>query len=223
MAEDILQIDYSQIDLIAAHFNTQAETVDQLLANLNQQVSSVRDGGWLGEAAEAFFSEYQDLVEPGIVRLSEALSEGNRITLQMSALLQNAEEEAAAQIAFEGSSGIGDTFNQAQLVLANGYETAMEMVEEFGQNRVVDAFRAGYSHQIPRDMVDHYAYGNGAPLHFNEDQMAQLAVDADISQSDEFQKVINEIAAKGGGTQKIGLTVLSEADTDGTLGNFHID
>ena len=55
MVEDILQIDYDQMELIAEQFQTQSDVVEQMLQSLNQPFYELQNGGWIGEGADAFF------------------------------------------------------------------------------------------------------------------------------------------------------------------------
>lgn len=135
-------------------------------------------------------------------------------------------EEGFDRIVEEGRDfvdDIEDGLSQAKDTLVDGFNSVVDKAEELGRDAVVEAFKAGYGHDLPREMIDHYANGNGAPLNLNETDAAQLGVDANIRQSPEFEALYNELVANGGGTMSIDINSASVASTHGTLGRFNID
>ena len=95
MSKDIIQIDYEEIERVAASFGEQAETVIDMRSVLYRCFQDLQNGGWAGTAADAFFSEMDHLVLPIIDKLSEALEEGKQTTLQISEIMSQAEEAPA--------------------------------------------------------------------------------------------------------------------------------
>ena len=95
MGNDIIQARYDQLEAIARRFGQQARvqvTVDQ---SVQRGVQALQDGGWEGRGATAFFQEMNAQVLPAMKRLTTALQEGNRVTLQIANVMKEAEEEAA--------------------------------------------------------------------------------------------------------------------------------
>jgi WXG100 family type VII secretion target len=100
---DLIQAQYEQLDAIAARFGQQAAVAEQISAQVRQAMSSLQQGGWIGQGAAAFFAEMEGLVFPGMGRLSAAMTEGQAATLKIKQIVQEAEEEASSP--FRGSNG----------------------------------------------------------------------------------------------------------------------
>lgn len=94
MAE-IIQVDYEQLRAIAAHFQAQAQATGELRGRMENALSPLRDGGWIGLGADAFFAEMDGKVMPGVQRLQEALEEAAAVTRQIVEVFNGADEEAA--------------------------------------------------------------------------------------------------------------------------------
>ncbi len=107
MSEDILQIDYDQMEAIAKQFQGQAEAVGQMARLLNNHYSDLKNDGWVGVGADAFFSEFETELEPALARLALALEDGRDLSNQIAQVLRNAEEQAAAQVSFEADGAVG--------------------------------------------------------------------------------------------------------------------
>ena len=73
MSEDVLQIDYDRMEQIADQFQVQSESVEQMARLLNTNYGELKNEGWVGQAADAFFSEYETELEPALRRLFLAL------------------------------------------------------------------------------------------------------------------------------------------------------
>ena len=107
MANDIIQIDYESMEVISDRFLDQADLIEQMVQMLRTPYAELHDGGWAGQAADAFFNEYESELMPVIERLSQALSDGSEVTRQIIELLRDAEEEAANQLSFLADGGFG--------------------------------------------------------------------------------------------------------------------
>lgn len=95
MNAEIIQADYDILEGIAGRFSQQSEVSQTMHDGLSRSVQALRDGGWEGEGASVFFAEMDGDVFPTVTRLTEALAEAQRVTLQVKDILQTAEEEAA--------------------------------------------------------------------------------------------------------------------------------
>lgn len=104
MRSDITQANYEQLDEIAQRFTTQSQHIVQMQALLRQRLAALQQGGWEGRGADAFFSEMEGELLPATTRLQDALQEASAVTRQISAILRQAEEEAAALFASDGAS-----------------------------------------------------------------------------------------------------------------------
>lgn len=96
MAAPIVQADYPALEEIAARFRRRAEAAQALRDALRLASDPLRQGSWQGAAAAAFFAEFEGEVLPAAERLIEALAETGAATVRVGAIMQAAEEEAAA-------------------------------------------------------------------------------------------------------------------------------
>ena len=103
---DTIQVDYEQLEEIAKRFSMEAERINDLIRVILLPYQQLQDGGWEGKAATAFFQEMEGEILPILYRLLEAFESGETTVAQIAQRFQTAEEEAAAQIDFDGS-GIG--------------------------------------------------------------------------------------------------------------------
>ena len=94
MADEI-RADYRQLQQVASQFSRQASAVNQMRQQVKRNMNSLQNN-WIGHGSEAFFSEMNDKVLPGTDRLYKALQEASKITKQISQLMQQAEQDAAA-------------------------------------------------------------------------------------------------------------------------------
>lgn len=92
---DQIQADYDQLEQVATKFAQQAQAIAQMNQSVKACVSKLRSG-WIGQGADAFFSEMNSSVLPATQRLENALSEANRATKEISQTVQQADEDAAS-------------------------------------------------------------------------------------------------------------------------------
>lgn len=108
---DIIQVDYEQLETITQRFNTLSEDIQTVQRTIQQRVDALIHGGWVGRGSTAFYNEMSDDVLPALARLDAALAESSAITRQIAVLFNAAEEEAAAQFQVLASGfGIIDGF-----------------------------------------------------------------------------------------------------------------
>ena len=91
-----VKADYHLLDLIAAQFSREAELAQQMFDLLSKQMSSLESGDWVGQGANAFYSEMHNQVLPALVRLRDAMRHSAGVTRQIRQIMQAAEIEAAA-------------------------------------------------------------------------------------------------------------------------------
>ena len=94
MADEI-RADYRQLAQVATQFSRQASAINQMRQQVKRSMNGLQ-GNWIGHGSEAFFSEMSDKVLPGTNRLYKALQDASKITKQISQLVQQAEQDAAA-------------------------------------------------------------------------------------------------------------------------------
>lgn len=109
MSGRIIQCDYDDMASIMQNFSQQADQTRQLMDVMRRLVGELQSGGWIGNGAQAFFSEMEDLVFPGVNRMAEALTDAGSATQRISELLRSAEEEAARLFQGDGAGADGGT------------------------------------------------------------------------------------------------------------------
>lgn len=95
MSDAVLQAQYEALAQIAKRFAQQRTAVSGVQQQVRRRMD-VLSHSWQGKGADAFQREMQGEVLPALHRLSEALGHASKSTQEISALLQQAEEEAAA-------------------------------------------------------------------------------------------------------------------------------
>jgi WXG100 family type VII secretion target len=104
MNADIIQADYEALETIANRFQQGGEHISQMQQSLLRAVDQLRDGGWIGEGADSFFTEMDDAVVPAVQRLIQALEQAGQTTQQICQQMENAEDEASASFKNETES-----------------------------------------------------------------------------------------------------------------------
>jgi WXG100 family type VII secretion target len=87
--------DYEALRQIAQTFAQHTITTQHMLEQLKNHMGVLQGGDWQGQGATKFFLEMDGQVLPAIQRLSHALDESNRVVVQISAVIQQAEDDSA--------------------------------------------------------------------------------------------------------------------------------
>ncbi len=95
MPADVIQVQYDTLQEIASIWGRAQDRHIQTKQALVQCVDQLRNGGWEGLGAAAFFAEMDEDVFPALERLVQALGEAQRVTTQIITIFREAEEEAA--------------------------------------------------------------------------------------------------------------------------------
>ncbi len=106
MAGNIIQCNYDDMREVSNNFARHSDATRQLLQTVQNCLSALQGGGWLGKGAESFYREMSDLVQPSMQRLGAALSDASSATQRIAAALEAAEREAGAL--FSGAEGSSD-------------------------------------------------------------------------------------------------------------------
>ncbi len=96
MGSAIIQVKYDAVEKIAARFGREAEQVEEMNGRVQRAIQPLQDGGWAGEGSAAFFAEMEQDIFPAVHRLSNALTEAQRVTLEICTIMRQAEEDASA-------------------------------------------------------------------------------------------------------------------------------
>lgn len=118
---DIVQVDYEELESVAARFHQQSGAVEQQMhGSLLRAYNGLRDGGWVGRGAEAFFAEMDNEALPAVRRLVEVLSSASETTRQVAGIFQHADQEASAPFRSDATQGAGALGGTAAAGLTGG-------------------------------------------------------------------------------------------------------
>ena len=96
---DQIRLQYDEMNQISTKFTTSADVIQELMTRLTNQMGELQGGSWIGQGADAFYSEMQEIVLPAVRKLSEALETSGTLTQQIVRTVQEAEEEAGTYFA----------------------------------------------------------------------------------------------------------------------------
>ena len=100
-----IRADHDQLSQISQGFERQASNTRQTLDRLKQSMEVLQNGDWIGKGATAFYQEMNSSILPAVQRLVNALEMAQRITRQISQVMQDVEQESSN--IFERSSQDG--------------------------------------------------------------------------------------------------------------------
>lgn len=95
MAANLIRADYDELNKLAGKWNQEAQNCAAMLQSLRKALETLRGGDWVGPGARAFYAEMDGQVLPSMSRLTAALSQAQGATMQIRAVVQGAEAEAA--------------------------------------------------------------------------------------------------------------------------------
>jgi WXG100 family type VII secretion target len=90
-----IRADHDQLKTIAAQFGRQEHAVRTTLRRLQKTMEELQSGGWKGRGADSFYKEMDERLLPAFLRLEEAFSEAQKITIKIIQIAEQAEEECA--------------------------------------------------------------------------------------------------------------------------------
>lgn len=96
MSSDEVKANYEELDQVASKFASQAEAAQQVLQQVLGSMDPLVNGGWIGRAANQFFSEMDSEVLPACRRLISVLHDAAQATKDISETMHRAEDEASA-------------------------------------------------------------------------------------------------------------------------------
>ena len=98
--------DYDLLAQISQMFSGHSSETQRMINRLNQSVSTLQGGDWIGKGANAFYREMEHEVFPSLKRLAAALNIAGKTTRQINKILHDAEDEAARIFRIEGMGGL---------------------------------------------------------------------------------------------------------------------
>jgi WXG100 family type VII secretion target len=108
MSDDIIQAQYEQLAALARRFGKQADLQTALQKRVQTRVERLRNAGWAGRGSAAFYAEMDGKVFPAMQRLELALREAQKVTLQIGAIVRQAEAAAAEPFREADQQGVSD-------------------------------------------------------------------------------------------------------------------
>ena len=95
MADEI-RAHYDELDKVSSQFSNLAQVVQDMQQKVKGSYDKLRDKGWIGMGADAFFQEMETLVFPATDRLGQAFEEASQTTKKISQSVRQAEQEASS-------------------------------------------------------------------------------------------------------------------------------
>lgn len=184
MSDDVIRVDYEALAKIAERFGAEAEMIGEMDGRTRQAMALLQNGGWEGEGSAAFFAEMNRTTLPAVSRLTNALEEAQKITMEVVRVMQEAEEEAARPFQGQPAAGIpggaadapsgagseaqppapiptADIFNDAYMDNMIG-----KPVQGAGDSGLIDAMRTLSGHPTPAELkraLEQIAAARGVP------------------------------------------------------------
>lgn len=98
--------DHDALKTLAGKFGQQAESSRQMTQNLKSKMDVLRGKDWVGKGADKFYAEMDSALFPSLTRLSKSMDSAKSITLKISQIMKQAEDDAAAL--FKGGAAGGN-------------------------------------------------------------------------------------------------------------------
>jgi WXG100 family type VII secretion target len=102
MSVSKVRADYEQLAQIAQVFGQQAEAAQHMLAALQQDMSILQGGDWVGKGADQLYAEMKSAVLPSLGRLVAAMDQAASMTAKISQIMKQAEDDSAALFRLDG-------------------------------------------------------------------------------------------------------------------------
>jgi WXG100 family type VII secretion target len=87
------QVNYDDMNNIVKSLKAEEEEMMNLLKNTKSRVESLHGNQWVGEAADRFFNEMEQMVLPAMARLARALGVGADVAQEIMNTIRQADEE----------------------------------------------------------------------------------------------------------------------------------
>ena len=91
---DLIEVDSEKLGQVHKKFTEQAEAFANTLRDVRAKLEPLQNGGWKGDAGDAFFKEMNDVVLPSSTRLQKAFIEAAATTKRVGDTANKAEQDA---------------------------------------------------------------------------------------------------------------------------------
>lgn len=132
----VVQLDYEQLTTISQLLEKQAAYNEVLYRKLVNSTVALRQSGWEGRGAHAFFSEMSESVLPTINRLIDALQYSQIVTLEIVKIVKDAEENAANLF---NAYGDGNVFKEYPSTLISFSANSSNSTDSFSDFTVLSS------------------------------------------------------------------------------------
>ncbi|WP_110514689.1 WXG100 family type VII secretion target [Herpetosiphon llansteffanensis] len=95
MTAPLVEVQYDVLAQVAQRFQKQAQAVQTMHQSLKQTLATLQNGAWQGQAAQAFFKEFETEIAPTLQRLIQVFETQQSVTIEIGKLFKTHEEEAA--------------------------------------------------------------------------------------------------------------------------------
>ena len=95
---DKTQINYELLQAHVKKFQAEADAVNQVLTQTKSRVEQLHGNGWIGQGADKFFDEMENLVMPSMARLVQSLHESANAANNVMAIYKAAELASQGKI-----------------------------------------------------------------------------------------------------------------------------
>lgn len=105
MSNEIVRVDHEALEQVTGKFQTHAQATSETVNALQRSYEPLKNGGWIGQGASAFYAEMDEKIFPAMRRLAAALEQAGKTTAEIRALMRSAEEDASAHFRNDSSGG----------------------------------------------------------------------------------------------------------------------
>ncbi|PKN92848.1 MAG: hypothetical protein CVU44_12515 [Chloroflexi bacterium HGW-Chloroflexi-6] len=135
----VLQVNYDELSQIAELFRDDGDDLAQVYSRLRKEMQALQHD-WVGEAADTFFAEMEEVLLPALQRTYEAMYLTNDVTRKIMKLIHEADEETGGyfKVDFGADFGAG-LFAQA----GQGLGTGLPGGDDFGASQFEQAVPSG--------------------------------------------------------------------------------
>jgi len=111
MSASKVRADHDALSQIAQRFGAESEKSRQSVSKIKNKLEVLKGGDWVGKGATKFYNEMDSAVMPSMNRLVNALDMAQKVTVRISALMKQAENDAARNFRYSagGGNGSGDS------------------------------------------------------------------------------------------------------------------
>lgn len=93
-----IRIAYDEMGQVAKTFQKNAEDIGSAHQRIKAAQDKLADGAWIGDGARKFQGEMESSINPSLKGLQEAMEEASRVSVDISKIMHEADEDASSTI-----------------------------------------------------------------------------------------------------------------------------